>query len=255
MTYLILIILILLPIGINALLAFKFNIHHNLTIYYIIEAIIVLASSSIGHLYFYNTYNLNVLPSEEEISMAIGIPLLFSLVLYIGAFFRKLFTNKDRITFRTTILIFLVMSFFIISIIPLIDKYNYAKRFNVMENLFETQDPARVQTINGLTIAFVESSRKRHVRRQSSHRSNLYNNFFYIKNNNNTTYQGQILVETYDEFNSLSNLKILDNIVIEPGDIKLLVTEEDNIIFNEWTERSFKTDDEVHYFKAQIIQD
>lgn len=253
--YTILLILGILPIGLYALFTLKFNANHQLKTYYIIEVIIVLILTSIAQFHFYKTYHLNLLPSQDQINMAFGFTFIFSLILFIVGFFRKKFTKKDGFSLKDSAILFLSLLFFFIWIIPLGQKYDYTKRLDTMEDVFENGNLENVQATDDVMIAFVYSGHDRFIRPRYR-KPAAYSNFFYIRNVSDSSYKGQIYLTLYGEDGETVDLKHIDNIMVEPGSTELLVIADDNpLLDNEWDMRSFKTKKEVHGFEAKIIFD
>lgn len=255
MTYTIFLLLAIIPIGLYSLFALKFNANHKLTTYYIIEMIIVLILTSIAQFYFYKTYHLNLLPSQDQLNISFGFAFIFALILFIGGWLRKLFTKKEGFSMKGSAALFLVILFFFVWIIPLGQKYDYVKRLDTMEEIFDTKDFEQIEKSGDISIAFIESGHDRFMkpRRRSPA---AYSNFFYIQNTGDSLYTGHIYLTVYDKDNNTVDLKLIQDIEVEPDEMKLLMIEEDNTMLqDEWNKRSFKTKKQVYKFDAKIIFD
>lgn len=246
-------VLALIPIGFYALMSFKFNKDYDIINLYIIEIIIVLILSTIAQFYFYKTYNLNLLPSQSQVSSNFWFAFSFPLVFFIGGYIREKITKKDGLSFKGATAMFLALFLIFAWLIPLGQKYDYTKRLDTMEEVFVSQDVDKFQVEDDIMIAFTYSGHDRFTRPRRRY-SVSYNNFFYLRNNSDALYTGDIYFNLYDENNELTDKKIVENITLEPGDTQLLVIEEENpTLDDEWDKHSFKSDKEIHTFEAQIL--
>src|SRR5690625_1716362 len=191
LSYLIIIILIVLPIALFILFSLKFEAEQNLGYYYLGEALIVLLISAVGHYYYYIYYDLDIFPSKDYIMFFLGVPLLGLIVVCFFNFIFRRLKKESGLSFKGWAILFICLVVFFNWLIPLGHKYYYVKRLDLMEEIFTNRDTNKVTTDGDIMIGLVESAydplmRPRYVS------PSTYDNYFYIKNNGNTPYTGDI---------------------------------------------------------------
>lgn len=251
LSYLIIIILIVLPIALFILFSLKFEAEHDLGYYYLGEALIVLLITAVGHYYYYIHYDLDVFPSKDYIMFFLGIPLLGLIVVYFFNFIFRRLKKESGLSFKGWAILFICLVIIFNWLIPLGHKYYYVKRLDLLEEIFATRDTNKVTTDGDIMIGLVESAYDPLMR--TRYRSpSTYDNYFYIKNNGNTPYTGDIYLALYNENNNAFEMKLLQDVEVATKSVQLLIERENKITSDEWSQRSFGTKQKVKTFEAII---
>lgn len=217
-----------------------------------IEALIVLLITAIGHFIYYKNYDLNIFPSKDYLTFFLGVPFLG---LIIVSLFKVIFRSRKReewLSVRGFVTLFLILVVFFNWIIPLAHKYYYVQRLDMMEDIFLANDTSKIIEDGDIMIAFVESSYDPLMRPR--YRSRTYNNYFYIKNNGDEPYKGNIYLTLYNEENDSFDLKLIKDAHVASHATELLIEKETPLTTDEWTERTFGTKQQVNAFEAVIAQ-
>ena len=253
LSYLIIIILIVLPFALFILFSLKFEAEHNLGYYYLGEALIVLLMTTVGHYYYYIFYDLSIFPSRDYIMFFLGTPLLGLIIVYFFNFIFRRLKKESGLSFKGWAILFICLVIIFNWLIPLGHKYYYVKRLDLLEEIFATRDTNKVTTDGDIMIGLVESAYDPLMLMLPRYVSpSTYNNYFYIKNNGNTPYTGDIYLALYNENNNAFEMKLLQDLEVAANSVQLLIERENKITSDEWSQRSFGTKQKVKTFEAII---
>lgn len=215
------------------------------------EGMIVFLLTTIGHLYYYLLYNLNFLPSQDYSKFFLGLSVLgliiFSFINLIAHILRK----TAWLPWKILLAIFMFWVVWFHWMLPLGHKYNYAKRVERLEEIFTDKNTEQVTTDGDIMIGLVESDYDRLM--QPRYRSpGAYDNFFYIKNDGDFTYTGTVYLTLYNKNDHAFEMKLLKDVEVPANSTLLLTDDENNIMTDEWSERSFKTKQKVKTFESIV---
>ncbi|GGP16714.1 hypothetical protein [Oceanobacillus neutriphilus] len=251
-TAFILLLLIILPFIAFVLFSVLKNKKLRLRSYYLIEALLVLLFTSIGHLYYYNVYNLNILPDKENLNTFVLVLLVGTIAMYIYHTIYIKIKKAEKLSIQAIATFFLFTILFFIWIIPLGHKYLYVDRLDTKEGLFANphMEEAMIEEDKNIMVGLIDSSYDPLMQPRTSR---SYENYFYIKNNGSIPYNGNIFLLLFDEDDEPITVKLFEDITIAPNSEQLLIEPRKNSFHpSEWNEHSFTTKQKVETFEAVI---
>jgi len=252
LTLFILILLIILPLIAYVLFSVYKEKNLRLRSYYLMEAITILLLTTIGHMYYYYVYNLNILPNTKNLNTMIFILLGVTIILYI---FDNIFSKvkkTQKVSIQVVAIFFLILLLFLTWIIPLGHKYLYVNRLDTKEELFANPNAKRViiDESKNIMVGLIDSSYDPLTRPRTGR---SYENYFYIKNNGSTPYNGNIYLTLFNEDNETTEVKLFEDVTVSPNSEQLLIeTRKNSFQASEWNEQSFTTKQKVDTFEAVV---
>lgn len=104
----------------------------------------------------------------------------------------------------------------------------------------------------GLNDPLLVSSEQECLRRTASCRNSSYSNQFFIKNNGDHVQEAQVQIRTLN--NNDQEMKVIDSkiMTLQPGELRLLETEETNDNSSIWNQYSFQTAYRIANFQYKL---
>lgn len=251
MIYFIILALLFLPLILYVILSIRFDVQFKvLYTYYFIEAILLIILTSIGHYYYYQAYDLKLFPSEAYSTFFFWASVLIVLYLIVIQAVNRSRGKDEGVSFKVYSLIFLMAILLFFWLTPLSQKYDYVKRLDVLEETFKKSDGKRVKHYDDIAIGLVASEKDRMMKPR--YRSASYHNYIYIQNTGDTRFTGHVYLTIIDNGRKRPEIKLSENVQVEPGSIQLLAFV-DNNDSNEWSELSFSSRHKVETFDADVV--
>ncbi|GIO19257.1 hypothetical protein J18TS1_23570 [Oceanobacillus oncorhynchi subsp. incaldanensis] len=252
LTLFFLILLIILPLIAYVFFSVYKEKKLRLLSYYLMEAITILLLTTIGHMYYYYVYNLNVLPNTKNLNTMIFILLGVTIILYIFNSISSRLKKTKKVSIQAVAVFFLIILLFLTWIIPLGHKYLYVNRLDTKEELFANPNEKSVVTDEdkNMMVALIDSSYDQLTRPRTGR---TYDNYFHIRNNGSTPYNGNIYLTLFNEDNETTDVKLFKDVTVGPNSEQLLIeTRKNSFQASEWNEQSFTTKQKVETFEALI---
>ncbi|GGA60320.1 hypothetical protein [Ornithinibacillus halotolerans] len=129
-----------------------------------------------------------------------------------------------------------------IILLPITEKINYSVSMDMViemtENYAEDKEFSVILTL----------SDNKCLDNSSSCRDSAYKNYFFVKNNLEKSQEVQVSIRAY-KANKEIQMEINSNIIqLEPGEIKLITTEDSPTKTSPWNNYSFETDKRIEYY-------
>lgn len=251
MTYFTIILIILLIVSIYLILEFGFKIDLDIGLYALIVSAVILLLTTIGQLYYYNAYDLNVWPARDQIKLSSIFVFVFFIGISIYKGYLHLRKRKQEMSFKDIFIIVVIMFVFFIWLIPVGQKYNYVARLNKAEELFVEQPSEFVKKDRDLMIGLV-ASKKGISGRYQSYSSRKHYNYFYIRNNSAEPVIGDVHVKAYNKDNELLGFEKAKDVELEAKSTELLIFKEQKYDMDQWDMFSFRTRGKIISYKVEF---
>lgn len=212
----------------------------------------VVLVSVILNYYFSKEYQLSFFQNGFESIIAIIITAAFLLVIVIvNVITSVLFkgapksVHNPKVVWVIAAVLCTTILFFTMWVYPLAEKTAYIQK---VENALAASE--QQQGTEEITVVFM-SSEKHCIRTTSSNCTNEpYKNSFFLKNNLDKQKEVQVQIRALDS--EQKELKIVESdiMILEPGELKLVETEESSDQASIWSRSSFETDHRVQSYES-----
>lgn len=134
------------------------------------------------------------------------------------------------------------MLFFTMWVYPFAEKVSYVNKIGTALAASEQQADEEI------TIVFLSSERKCFRTSSSNCHSTPYSNSFFVKNNLDAQKEVQVQIRALDSKQEELKMIESDIMTLEPGELKLVETEETSDSSSIWSRSSFETDVRTHSY-------
>lgn len=253
MTFISFMVLALLPALLFYIICIKLGKDYKLLWFYLIEFIIVGILGAIVHFYYYQTYDLAVLPSMGTMKTAFIISTSVMALMY----FYDLLFDRDKEEEKTSLALvgitLVMILFFIIWFIPVGQKYNFVHVLEKVEETFDDKVPGKIVRKEHITIGLVASNRDRTIRGRYQRSQTRYKNYLYIENTDEIEGTIDIYLTLLDENNQILENEHLTDILVDGNSTELLLVNKSKLVNNAWEESSISTKKQVRSLEAVLV--
>lgn len=215
--------------------------------------VLVLVSIVIQY-YYLQTYDFPLLQTSIESWIGLGIAgLLLGIILIINVFITKTIGKNASKTFHDPKLVnnfALSVAFFVFIIVffaaPTGKKIAFAHSIN---QAIQVTEQSHADTFKVVLVR----SEQECLRRTGNCRNAAYSNLFFVKNNGDKVEDLQVEIRALDTNNQ--EMRVINSAVMsmEPGELRMVVTEETNNNSSVWNQYSFQTAYQITNYQYKIV--
>lgn len=253
MIYYVIIALAILPFLSYVLFSIKLEKDLDVSLFFIVEIIIVFIVSTIAHMYYYISYDFSFFPSRQSTKVIIGIAIfaIGAYFLYDLIFNRKNESKRSLLKWSGATLACVII--ILIWLMPLEQKFLYGRMLENIEETFERNVPGKVVHKGNVSIGLISSDKHVAIRGRYQSSKTSYRSYFYIKNNDEKDIKVDVSITLYNEDKETVGSESITDYSVEKGSTEQLFFEENGLAENGWESFSTSTKKHVDSFEAEIV--